>query len=353
MDAPVLDERTGRLVGGHGRLEDAKARRDAGGDLPDGFLLADDGTWLIGVQRGWSSTDDEQAHAAGVALNQGTIAGGWKRDELADLLSELAAGDDPTLLAGTGFDESSLNELLADVAGFPVLPGSRIPAAVLVPVDDLQPHPQNYQDHPDDQLEHLGESMAQFSFFKNIVAARDGVILAGHGAWFAAKRKGLTAIPTVRLDLASDSPQALKIIAADNEIGRFAVRDDRSLADLLKTVRDGDPFGLAGTGYDEMILANLAMVTRSKAELQDFDAAAEWVGMPGYEPKAEQIRLVINFETAAERDRFVTESFDGTVSKRVSTSVWSAHWPIREEPRESRNYRWQTDADEPQPEPEP
>lgn len=119
IDAPVLDERTGRLVAGHGRRDDALARRQRGEDPPDGFVLDADGGWLMAVQRGWASASDDDADAAGVALNEGTIAGGWKRDELADLLQELNVSDGG--LAGTGYDQGKLDLLLSSLAP-PALP---------------------------------------------------------------------------------------------------------------------------------------------------------------------------------------------------------------------------------------
>ena len=49
-DAPVLDERTERLVAGHGRIEDLGWRFDMGSNLPDGISVADDGMWEVPVQ---------------------------------------------------------------------------------------------------------------------------------------------------------------------------------------------------------------------------------------------------------------------------------------------------------------
>lgn len=40
MEPVLLDERTGRLIGGHGRKRRLEARRDAGQDDPDGYTRA-------------------------------------------------------------------------------------------------------------------------------------------------------------------------------------------------------------------------------------------------------------------------------------------------------------------------
>lgn len=115
-ELPLLDERTGRLVAGHGRLDDLTARHDAGEDPPDGVRLAPDGAWLVPVVRGWSSRSDPEADAYLVASNQLTVNGGWDDAALAELLAELNDVD-PDLLELTGFGEEDLADLLADRGG--------------------------------------------------------------------------------------------------------------------------------------------------------------------------------------------------------------------------------------------
>lgn len=99
-DSPVLDERTGRLVSGHGRIDGLRALRDAGDAPPDGVEVDERG-WLVPVQRGWASTNDLEAEAAGIALNRLTEQGGWDEGELADSLARIL--DEPLGLEGLGF----------------------------------------------------------------------------------------------------------------------------------------------------------------------------------------------------------------------------------------------------------
>lgn len=110
-ELPLLDERTGRLVAGHGRLDDLTARHDSGEDPPDGVRVDKGGGWLVPVVRGWASRSDPEAEAYLVASNHLTTLGGWDDTELADLLSALAE-EDPALLAVTGFTDDDLAELL-------------------------------------------------------------------------------------------------------------------------------------------------------------------------------------------------------------------------------------------------
>jgi hypothetical protein len=121
VDPIVVDERTGLLISGHGRVESFRGLRDAGDTPPEGVTVAADGTWTVPVVRGWASKDDDEARAALVGLNQGTIAGGWVPDKLAMLLDDLAQNEDG--LTGTFFTADDVDSLLADVGAGELPPG--------------------------------------------------------------------------------------------------------------------------------------------------------------------------------------------------------------------------------------
>ena len=113
LEQAVLDERTGRMVSGHGRLEQLMEMRDAGQDPPEGIIVDADGQWRWPVIRGWSSRSDTEAEAVGVTLNRLTEAGGWDDLEtLADIL-DTAYQLDPALLDVTGYSSEELDTLLA------------------------------------------------------------------------------------------------------------------------------------------------------------------------------------------------------------------------------------------------
>lgn len=192
---------------------------------------------------------------------------------------------------------------------------------------DLRPHPRNYKTHPEDQLAHLEASIREFGFIRNVVIARENTILCGHGAVIAAERAGLVEIPARRLDLDPNEPAALKVLALENELGRFAHSDDRALTELLRTLRDESPTGLLGTGYDDRILANLLMVTRPAHEIATIDEAAQWVGMPEFNPHADEARVVVHCETEEACEQ-VIERLGLIVTKHVG-NVHSGWWPPR------------------------
>ena len=195
-----------------------------------------------------------------------------------------------------------------------------------VDVETLRPHPRNYKKHPEAQLEHIAESLREYGVYRNIVVAKDGTILAGHGVAEAARKRGLKSLPVRRLDLDPTDPRALKLVALDNELGRFAEADDRMLTELLKEVHD--EVGLLGTGYDEKMLAALVMVTRPEAEIRDFDAAAEWVGMPEYDASvAKQFILGVQCRSEKDREEAVAKLGMKYYEKRKHGEVWTGRYP--------------------------
>jgi len=203
-----------------------------------------------------------------------------------------------------------------------------------VKVEDLTPHPKNYRDHPDDQIEHLMHSIKENGFYRNIVVASDLTILAGHGTVKAAERMGMTEVPAIRLNIASDDPKALKILAGDNEVGRLAMNDDRALSELLKEINEVDVDGLIGTGFDESQLAALVMVTRPAEEIADFDAAAEWAGagMPEYDAgqtDKDIFTIVVRCNTEEDANDFIAKA--GINILRRQNKTWSSRWPDDEQ----------------------
>jgi hypothetical protein len=97
----ILDERTGRLVAGHGRLESLLKAKSEGQEPPD-RIRVQQGDWLVPVVRGIAFADDQQAEAFLLADNQTAIVAGWDDRELKKIIDEL--GRDEALL-DTGFED--------------------------------------------------------------------------------------------------------------------------------------------------------------------------------------------------------------------------------------------------------
>lgn len=108
----VLDERTMRLVAGHGRREALLEMQKAGQEAPEGVRV-EDGKWMAPVLRGWSSRSDTEAEAYLLASNRLTELGGWEETSLAQILAELEEMD---ALDGVGFDNDYITKLLDEAA---------------------------------------------------------------------------------------------------------------------------------------------------------------------------------------------------------------------------------------------
>lgn len=87
VETPVKDERTGRLVAGHGRQEALSEMRAAGEDPPSNIQVRRDGEWLVPVLCGVSFRDDREAEAYIIASNRLVERGGWDELLVQDIVS--------------------------------------------------------------------------------------------------------------------------------------------------------------------------------------------------------------------------------------------------------------------------
>jgi len=221
-----------------------------------------------------------------------------------------------------------------DGAGsLPGTPEESAPSYTSIPLETvaiglLKPHPRNYRQHPPDQLLHIIRSIEEHGVYRNVVVAEDYTILAGHGVVKALLQMGRPEVSVYRLPIAADSVQALKLLTGDNEIGHLAEVDDAMFTALLQEVKDyGD---LVGTGYDDLMLANLVYVTRPPDSTED-DQAKQWAdaGMPEFANGALPLKLIVSFRTAEDRARFADE-FELRILKREA-ATWVTWWPYREQ----------------------
>jgi ParB-like chromosome segregation protein Spo0J len=96
----VIDERTGRLVAGHGRIDVLRLKKAAGEDPP--VNIRENGKdWLVPVVRGIAFETDAEVEAYILADNRIGERGGWNAEKLDTVLAELHGVD---ALFGTGFD---------------------------------------------------------------------------------------------------------------------------------------------------------------------------------------------------------------------------------------------------------
>ena len=114
IDLIALDDRTGLIISGHGRVEGLSAAHAKGEPPPEGVEVGDDGAWSVPVIRGWASKDDDDANAALVALNRWGERGGWDVAGLAAVLSGLAERN-AELFDVVGYGQADLDDLYASL----------------------------------------------------------------------------------------------------------------------------------------------------------------------------------------------------------------------------------------------
>lgn len=81
-DPFLVDETSGRIVEGHGRLDALEKKKLAGEKPPERIDVRADGEWLVPLLRGVAFESEEKARAYLIAHNRLTELGGWDPDAL-------------------------------------------------------------------------------------------------------------------------------------------------------------------------------------------------------------------------------------------------------------------------------
>lgn len=108
-DPPALDERTGLLVEGHGRVEVLRAMRASGAPAPKRVVDGPGGIWLVPVVRGLRFETDDDRRRYLLRHNRLTEVGGWDTAALADMLTERRNVD---LDDGLGWSSKELDKVV-------------------------------------------------------------------------------------------------------------------------------------------------------------------------------------------------------------------------------------------------
>lgn len=106
----TVDERSGRLVAGHGRLEALQKMAEDGSAPPERVKTDSEGRWLVPVIRGVGFSSEQEAQDYLLVDNRAVERGGWDDKLLAALLQETQQNVGG--LASVGFSEKELKQLL-------------------------------------------------------------------------------------------------------------------------------------------------------------------------------------------------------------------------------------------------
>lgn len=129
----------------------------------------------------------------------------------------------------------------------------------VIPLGLLTPHPRNYRQHPDGQIQKLVASLKRFGQGRSIVV-QDGpesyLIVAGHGIVEAARQLRYSELRADILPADWTSEQVDGYLVADNLHSQDAQDDDAVLAALLQEQQDAG-FDLASLGTDDETLRQM------------------------------------------------------------------------------------------------
>lgn len=173
-------------------------------------------------------------------------------------------------------------------------------------LDEIQPYEHNPRNN-DAAVEYVANSLREFGWKQPIVIDKDGIIIAGHTRYKAAKRLGMKTAPCIMADdLTPEQVKAYRL--ADNKTGEFAEWDFSELEmELADIEMDMSAFGFL------------------EEELNDVEAVEDdHVPAPPDEPKAKRgdiyklgrHRLMCGDSTSAED---VAELMGGRLADMVMT----------------------------------
>jgi ParB-like chromosome segregation protein Spo0J len=97
------------------------------------------------------------------------------------------------------------------------------------PLEQLIPYARNSRTHSDAQIAQLSASVSEWGFTNPVLIDEHGGIIAGHGRVLAARKLGMTEVPTIVLAGLSEAQKAAYVIA-DNKLAMNAGWDVEMLA---------------------------------------------------------------------------------------------------------------------------
>lgn len=95
-------------------------------------------------------------------------------------------------------------------------------------IESLKTNPRNARTHSKNQIKAIAESIREFGFTQPVLIDDDGMILAGHGRFAAAKLLGLDSVPAIRVTDLNDG-QKRALVLADNKLAERAGWDREAL----------------------------------------------------------------------------------------------------------------------------
>lgn len=142
-----------------------------------------------------------------------------------------------------------------------------------IDLDALIPYANNSRTHSDEQVTQIAASIKEFGFTNPVLVDSSNGIIAGHGRVMAAKKLGLTSVPTICLDYLTDAQRRAYVIA-DNKLALNSGWDEEALKAELERLQEED-FDIDLLGFDDDELASLIAEDEGTERLTDEDEVPE------------------------------------------------------------------------------
>ena len=136
-------------------------------------------------------------------------------------------------------------------------------AVVYRKIDELIPYARNARSHTEELVAQIAASIKEFGWTNPILVDDSNGVIAGHGRLLAARKLGMTDVPTIELSSLTDA-QRRAYILWDNKSALKASWDDEMLLVELRELREGGMLVL--TGFDD---AEFEMLARGWAPDSD------------------------------------------------------------------------------------
>ena len=191
----------------------------------------------------------------------------------------------------------------------------------LVPTESLAPYQDNPRHIREENYDKLKKSLEEFPSMLDVrplVAREDGTVLGGNMRLRAAQELGIEQLPVVFVDWDEDKQR------------EFVIKDNANFGewDWEKLANEWTDLPLTDWSLPVWNLEQAKTIET----VNDLDND-EWVGMPEFETASESFKIIIHFESEADRDEYVAEH--EMQFNHKTTGAWSTWHPYR--PQRDRN----------------
>lgn len=100
-------------------------------------------------------------------------------------------------------------------------------------ISEIKSYPQNAKEHTATQVKQIANSIKAFGFNQPIVVDKEGVIIVGHGRYFAAQSLNIGTVPVLEIDIDEEKAKSYRL--ADNKLNESSWKMD-IVIDELKTI---------------------------------------------------------------------------------------------------------------------